>query len=354
MIKMKNLAIFFAFIAVFALIGAATMSALTNSSNGSSSIIRNAWAVEKNSVTCNVPDVTVCPAGTPPPPTSGTSCNSNGCSTVTDMGPSTSGYMPSESGQTGQPTSNVPNPFIPGKVNFGPPPITCFPGSQAASCKLGDKLNPTTANPTPTSTGVSRCANNPQTCTHEVFNSDIQFPADNSHKSSTTPTSTPVNCGVNANSPPCCTPDDEHPKCHGTPSTPPTPIPSTPPTPVSLFGWIFGTGGQPGGLGPWLRDVIDASVGNALQQRGLMLERTATGNNNNLLSGSFDGFGIPQLRTSLIPGDGITDSNFATSNINQHIGDMLRSGIRNNIDIDNINNNNDWLSQIAKMTDYIR
>jgi hypothetical protein len=342
MLKIRNLALLFVFAALFALIGAAFMSALTNS-NGS--IIRNARAEEKTNTACGNADGTACPGSNPP----------QAGSTVTDMGPSTAGYMPSESGQTGQPTTNVPNPFIPGKVNFGPPQVTCFPGSLSASCKHGDKLNPTTTNPTPptpTSTGVSRCANNPLSCTHEVFNSDIQFP-----KSSTTsPTSTPTNCGINPNAPPCCTPGGDNPKCIGTPTSTPTPIPPTPPTPVSLFGWIFGTGGQPSGLGPWLRDVIDASVGNALQQRGLILERTATGNNN-LLSGSFDGFGIPQLRTSLNPGDGITDSNFATSNINQHIGDMLRSGIRNNIDIDNINNNNnnnDWLSQIAKMTDYIR
>jgi hypothetical protein len=118
------------------------------------------------------------------------------------------------------------------------------------------------------------------------------------------------------------------------------------PTPVSLFDLIFGTGNgqQPGGLGAWLRNVIDASVGYALQQDGII--RGEVGVVNNLDSVSFDMPGIFSQRNidvnTNINGAGSTTTTTAGGlldnlNIGAGISDSYAANIMRHADIENVN-----------------
>jgi hypothetical protein len=326
---MKNLSIFFAFAAVFALIGATSPSALTNSGI----IVKSAYAEDKvdpcaknandagcgggggSSFVIGEPQPNLVHIGGAPHPTPG--CPTGNCGA---KGSSVSSYC----------QKPVHDPKY---CEDRPKPVQNTP--TAVDCKYRDRR--------------------PE-CQPSIDNGDHTHGIPPPSRYNNTPAGT---VGVSDS-----TIHDPSRMC----STRPLAC-ATPTSDISLFDLIFGTNGQPAGLGAWLRDVIQASVGYALQQHGIVRAggMVAGGKSNNLGLLSFDMPGILSQRNIDVNNNGagtpiakgaaaydninlgadLTD-NYAT-NIRQNVANAVTGNVKN---IDNGNSNNDMFSGFAQPITY--
>jgi hypothetical protein len=226
--------------AIFALIGSAAMNAVTSSGN---IIIRNAWAVMDDS--CRGGQEGGCGAGAgglddfDQCDSAETDAQYDACSASGDPGHTGNGCNAYDwSKCTVNPHLHTPHPYCTQPIH-----------QKEKRCHVHD------APASPASTGApTRTSSNSTT-----KQSAPQYP----HYP---PSPVPVNCGINPKEYPCKAPCEY-------------PCPSSVSSGASLFDLIFGTNGQSGGLGAWLRDVIQASLGHAFQQHGLALGRIAADNN---------------------------------------------------------------------------